>query len=255
MARYFLELAYRGTSFSGFQSQENAVTIQSELERGLEVLHRTPFSLTGSSRTDAGVHALQNFFHFDRDEPLHPQAIYKLNAILPADIVVKNIYTVGADSHCRFDALSRSYGYRIYRSKNPFLSDRSYYYPYALDMDRMQEAASILKGYADFTSFSKRNTQVKTFVCQLEESGWIQEGEEWVYRVRSNRFLRGMVRALTSTMLLVGRGKISVREFEAIIEARNCERASFAAPAHGLFLEAVHYPPDLLTNGFSAGED
>jgi tRNA pseudouridine38-40 synthase len=253
MARYFLEVAYRGTLFSGFQSQDNAVTVQSELARCLQVLHRAPFELTGSSRTDAGVHAHQNFFHFDREEPLHPQAVYKLNAILPADIVVKNFYRVSADAHCRFDALSRTYGYRIYRSKNPFLADHAYYYPYALDMDRMQQAAMRLKDFADFTSFSKRNTQVKTFQCRIEESSWIQEGEEWVYRVRSNRFLRGMVRALTSTMLLVGRGKIDLAAFEEIIEARNCERASFAAPAHGLFLESVQYPKDLLTDCISAG--
>jgi tRNA pseudouridine38-40 synthase len=248
MARYFMEVAYRGTEYSGFQSQENSITIQSELERCLAVLHRDEFLLTGSSRTDAGVHARQNFFHFDREEPLHPQAVYKLNAILPGDIVVRNIYLVGPEAHCRFDATSRSYGYRIYRSKNPFLADRSYYYPYALDMERMQLAAQRLMQHADFTSFSKRNTQVKTFMCNIEQSYWVQEGEEWVYRVRSNRFLRGMVRALTSTLLLVGRGKIDPDQFEDIILKKNCELASFAAPAHGLFLEAVHYPNELLTN-------
>lgn len=248
MTRYFMEVAYRGTSFSGFQSQDNAITIQSELERCLAILHRDAFLLTGSSRTDAGVHARQNFFHFDREASLHPQVLYKLNAILPSDIVVKNFYLVDPDAHCRFDATSRSYGYRIYRRKNPFLADRSYYYPYALDMDRMQLAAERLKQHTDFTSFSKRNTQVKNFICRIEESYWMREGEEWVYKVRSNRFLRGMVRALTSTMLLVGRGKIDLDRFDEIILTKNCELASFAAPARGLFLEAVHYPPELLTN-------
>ncbi|MFM7671697.1 MAG: tRNA pseudouridine(38-40) synthase TruA [Bacteroidota bacterium] len=251
MSRYFIQLAYRGTNYSGFQTQENAITVQAELERSLEILHRSPFSLTGSSRTDAGVHARQNYFHFDREESLHPQVLYKLNAILPGDIVVKNFFRVPDAAHCRFDAISRTYGYRIYRSKNPFLSDRSFYFPYVLDIDRMRRAAEMLKGFSDFTSFSKRNTQVKSFDCRIELSEWLEEGEEWVYRVRANRFLRGMVRALTSTMLLVGRGKIELDEFQRIVEARNCELASFAAPAHGLFLEAVHYPSNLLTNCIS----
>lgn len=248
MARFFIEVSYRGTSYSGFQMQENACTIQSELERCLAVLHRTPFSLTGSSRTDAGVHARQNFFHFDRAEPLHPQVLYKLNAILPGDIVVRNFFRVSDAAHCRFDAVTRQYGYRIYRSKDPFLADRSYYYPYTLDLSAMQAAADLLMRYEDFTSFSKRNTQVKTFQCRLQQSEWVVEGTELVYRVRANRFLRGMVRALTSTMLLLGRGKMDLAEFQFIIEAKNCERASFAAPAHGLFLESVQYPEGLLTN-------
>jgi tRNA pseudouridine38-40 synthase len=251
MARYFIEVAYRGTGYSGFQTQENAITIQSELERCLAVLHRFSFSLTGSSRTDAGVHARQNFFHFDCAQGLHPQLLYKLNAILPADIVVRHVYRVTDEAHCRFDAMSRQYGYRIYSRKDAFLVDRSYYFPYTLDVDRMQQAATLLMAYSDFTSFSKRNTQVKNFECRLERSEWVREGEEWVYRVKANRFLRGMVRALTSTMLLVGRGKIDLPEFQLIIESKNCERASFAVPAHGLFLEAVSYPDELLTNCIS----
>lgn len=248
MARFFMEVAYRGTMYSGFQLQENACTIQSELERCLSILHRDDFTLTGSSRTDAGVHARQNFFHFDREEPLHPQVLYKLNAILPGDIVVKNFFLVPGDAHCRFDALFRSYAYHVYRGKDPFLSDRSYYYPYTLDISVMQAAAGMLMRFDDFTSFSKRNTQVKTFQCRILQSEWVQEGAEWVYRVRANRFLRGMVRALTSTMLLVGRGKIDLAEFQRIIEVKNCELASFAAPAHGLFLESVQYPEGLLTS-------
>lgn len=251
MARYFIEVAYRGTGYSGFQTQENAITIQSELERCLGILHRFSFSLTGSSRTDAGVHARQNFFHVDCASDLHPQLLYKLNALLPAGVVVLNVYRVLAEAHCRFDAVSRQYGYRIYRQKNPFLADRSYYFPYSLNIDRMQQAAARLMEYSDFTSFSKRNTQVKNFECRLERSEWVREGEEWVYRVKANRFLRGMVRALTSTMLLVGREKIDLSEFQNIIESKNCERASFAVPAHGLFLEGVNYPDGLLTNCIS----
>jgi len=244
MPRYFLEIAYKGTSYSGFQTQENAFTVQSEIEKAFEVLQRKPVLLTGSSRTDAGVHAEQNYFHFDFGEAVHPQFVYKMNAILPADIVIRRIVQMPAEAHARFDAVTREYRYFIYRSKDPFLEDRAYYFPYQLDIEQMQEAAEILKGYSDFTSFSKRNTQVKTFICRIEESVWEREGECLVYRVRGNRFLRGMVRALTATMLKVGRGKISLDEFRAIIEARDCTKASFAVPPHGLFLVAVNYPAD-----------
>ncbi len=242
MPRYFLEVSYKGSNYSGFQSQKNANSIQEEVEKAFEVLHKEKVILTGSSRTDAGVHALQNFFHFDFDNPLHPQLVYKLNAILPEDIVLKGVKPVHSDAHCRFDAISREYKYFIYRQKDPFLRDRAFYYPYKIDMDTLQLAAAILKEYNDFTSFSKRNTQVKSFICQIQQSEWIYEDGCLVYNIKANRFLRGMVRALTATMLKVGRGTIDLNEFRRIIDAKDCTQASFAVPPHGLFLIAVEYP-------------
>lgn len=242
MSRYFLEIAYRGTAYSGFQVQVNAPSVQAEVEKAFGILQRDSVVLTGSSRTDAGVHALQNFFHFDYDGVLHPQFVYKMNAILPPDIVVHGVRQVGDAAHCRFDALSREYRYYVYREKNPFLRDRAYYYPYRLDLAILREAAGVFFDYRDFTSFSKRNTQVKTFDCAILESEWLEEGDCLVYRVRANRFLRGMVRAMTATMLRVGRGKISVPELRGVVEAKDCTRASFAVPAHGLFLVRVEIP-------------
>ncbi len=242
MPRYFLEVSYKGTAYSGFQSQENANTIQAEVEKAFAVLQRDRVVLTGSSRTDAGVHALQNFFHFDYDGSIHPQFVYKLNAILPADIVVRAVRQVKADAHCRFDAISRSYTYYIYRHKDPFLQDRAFYFPYKLDLAIMQQAATIIKEYKDFTSFSKRNTQVKTFECNILESNWEQQDGCIIYKVKANRFLRGMVRALTATMLKIGRGKMLLQEFRSVIEAKDCSKASFAVPSHGLFLQAVEFP-------------
>lgn len=249
MPRYFLELSYKGTRYSGFQVQENALTVQEETEKALSVL-LGPVVLTGSSRTDAGVHALQNFFHFDLPVPVetfrgiqhHAGFVYKMNAILPPDITVKNLYRVADDAHCRFDALERTYRYYIYNRKNPFLDDRAYYFPYTLDLPLMNRAAGMLMEYSDFTSFSKRNTQVKTFVCRISQSNWIPTPDGLVYEVKANRFLRGMVRALTATMLKLGRGNITIEEFREIIEAKDCTRASFSVPARGLFLEAVSYP-------------
>ncbi|HMT73891.1 MAG TPA: tRNA pseudouridine(38-40) synthase TruA [Chitinophagaceae bacterium] len=241
MPRYFLEVSYKGTAYSGFQSQENANTIQAEVETAFEILQKERLVMTGSSRTDAGVHALQNFFHFDYDGTINPKFVYKINAILPPDIVIRNIRQMNDEAHCRFDALSREYKYYIYQQKNPFLADRAYYFPFKLDVPLMQQAAEILKEYNDFTSFSKRNTQVKTFQCNILESRWLNENDCLVYNVKANRFLRGMVRALTATMLKAGRGKISLEEFRQIIEAKDCTKASFAVPAHGLFLVSVQY--------------
>lgn len=242
MLRYFLEVSYKGTNYSGFQSQKNANSIQEEVEKAFQILHKDKAVLTGSSRTDAGVHALQNFFHFDFEKSLHPQLVYKINAILPEDIVVKSVRQVQPDAHCRFDAVSREYKYFVYRQKDPFLRDRAYYYPYKINIEKLQQAAAILTEYQDFTSFSKRNTQVKTFVCQIQRSEWIQENQCLVYKVKANRFLRGMVRALVATMLKVGRGTIDLEEFRSIVEAKDCTQASFAVPATGLFLVAVNYP-------------
>ena len=253
MPRYLLEVAYKGTNYSGFQSQHNANTIQAEIEKAFSILHKEKTILTGSSRTDAGVHALQNFFHFDTNSPLHlwrgvggeAEFTYKMNAILPGDIVVKQIVPVADDAHCRFDALSREYKYYIYRYKNPFLKEIAFYYPYTLDIETMQQAAAIIKEYDDFTSFSKRNTQVKSFKCEIRESEWYRENDCLVYHVKANRFLRGMVRALTATMLKIGRELMSIKQFREIIEAKDCTKSSFAVPAKGLFLVSVVYPSNL----------
>jgi tRNA pseudouridine38-40 synthase len=241
MHRCFLELSYKGANYAGFQVQKNANTVQAEVEKALQVYYRKSFVLTGSSRTDAGVHALQNFFHFDNDVNIDAKDIYNLNAILPSDIVVKRIFVVKDTAHCRFDAVSREYGYYVYSKKNPFIADRAYYFPYTLNIELMQEAAGIVKHYTDFTSFSKRNTQVKTFECAVSKSQWVTEGECLVYNVEANRFLRGMVRALTATMLKIGRDKLSIADFKRIIEAKDCTAASFAVPAHGLFLQSVKF--------------
>jgi tRNA pseudouridine38-40 synthase len=242
MSRYFLDVSYRGTAYSGFQSQQNTgKTIQAEVEKAFAVLQKEEVPMTGSSRTDAGVHALQNYFHFDYEGEINPQFLYKVNAILPEDIVVRKLVPVSAEAHCRFDALSREYRYYIYRRKDPFLQDRAFYFPYRLSIEKMQEAAGVLKEYTDFTSFSKRNTQVKTFECRIMESDWEMGEESLVYHVRANRFLRGMVRALTATMLQVGRGKLDMDGLRAVIENRDCTKASFAVPARGLFLVGVEY--------------
>ncbi|HVF82228.1 MAG TPA: tRNA pseudouridine synthase A, partial [Flavisolibacter sp.] len=191
MSRYFIEVAYKGTRYSGFQVQENSNTIQAEVEKAFQIFQRLPVQLTGSSRTDAGVHAIQNFFHFDFDDELHAQFIYKMNAILPKDIVVTNIYTMSSEAHCRFDAASREYIYRIQKFKNPFFTATALYYPYKLNIASMQEGAEYLLSQTNFFSFSKTNTQVNNFKCTILKSEWIQNEDELVYKIEANRFLRG----------------------------------------------------------------
>lgn len=241
MQRYFIEVAYDGTNYNGFQIQPNANTIQSEVEKALNILFRQIFELTGSSRTDAGVHAYQNFFHFDAGLNIEKRSIYNLNSILPQDIVVKGIYKVPETAHCRFNANSRLYKYVVYQQKNPFLYQKGWYYPFKVDINLLHQAAAILKEYRDFTSFSKRNTQVKNFICNITVSEWHIENDIFHYTVSANRFLRGMVRALVSTMLKVGRNSISLTDLRSIIEKRDCTLADFAAPPQGLFLNQVNY--------------
>lgn len=240
MPRFFLEVAYKGTRFSGFQVQENAVTVQSEVEHAFALVQRTKVTLTGSSRTDAGVHALQNFFHFDLEVPLHPQLLYKMNAILPHDLVVKRIYAMGPEAHSRFEATSREYEYHLYRQKDPFLKEVAYHFPYALDKDKLNEVADFVLHQTNFWAFCKTNTQVKNFNCTLYKSEWIERDGMLIYNVSGNRFLRGMVRLLTATQLKVARGKYGVGEFKALFAGT--VKCGFSIPAHGLFLKQVVYP-------------
>lgn len=242
MQRYFLELSYKGTAYSGFQIQDTGVTIQSEVTDALSTILRRKFQLTGSSRTDAGVHAAQNFFHFDTELEITDKHVYNLNAVLSNDIAIRQVRRVGPEAHCRFDAISRSYRYQIYRYKDPFLTDTSWLYPFTIDRALLDQAAAILMEYTDFTSFSKRNTQVKTFNCSIEMSQWGELDGQLLYEVRSNRFLRGMIRGLVATMLRVARGSISINDFRKIIESKDCSKADFSAPAHGLCLTKVAFP-------------
>lgn len=245
MATYFLALTYKGTRFAGFQIQENAITIQGQVERAMAIYLREEVQLTGSSRTDAGVHANRNFFHFTIDRLLSQECIYHINAILPPDIALTGLYAVPEGSHSRFDAIGRRYRYYIYNKKNPFLNDRSWYYPYPMDILVLNEVASSLLGQHDFTSFAKRRTQVYTHICTISSCHWAATDEGWVFMVEGNRFLRGMVRALVGTMVKVGRQKITKEVFQKVLLSKDSAMADFSAPGHGLFLDEVLYPNKL----------
>jgi tRNA pseudouridine38-40 synthase len=242
MKRYFLELCYDGASFGGFQIQNNVDTIQGAVQSALKTLYREDIELTGASRTDAGVHALQNFFHFDTDTAITQKQVYNLNAILPNTIVIKAIYEVPPTTHCRFDATSRSYIYKLHTQKDPFLEGRSWYYPFPIDFNLLNQATQTLLNFTHYESFSKKNTSVNTFECSVSKALWQVEGTNLYFHIDSNRFLRGMIRGLVGTLLQVGRGQITVEEWMDIVASNNEQRVDFSTPAYGLYLSAIQYP-------------
>lgn len=242
MARYFIQVQYNGLAFHGSQVQGDIATVQLAVNRALSTLLRTEITSFGASRTDEGVHALCNVYHFDTEEELTATFQYKLNAILPPELSVSKLFkTVDSEMNCRFAAISRLYRYRIYFDKNPFKYQRALYYPYKLDRDLLHKAAAILPEYENFETFSKRNTQTHTFICKLFDSHWEEHDDELHYIVRGNRFLRGMVRGLVGTQLRVAKGKISLDDFKNAIDARDCSLADFSVAGYGLYLENIEY--------------
>lgn len=245
--RYFLEIAYDGTRFHGWQVQPNALSVQEVLDDCLSKVLRQPVSSTGSGRTDTGVHASQQFAHFDVAQPLAAQqVIYRLNRILPNDIAAINLYSVPDNAHARFDAHARTYHYYITCAKNPFRRYHAYYHSRPLDVEQMNAAAALLLQHEDFTTFSKVKGDTTHYRCSIYEAVWRQQGEELVFTIRANRFLRGMVRLLVGTLVDVGRGKLTVQQFGQIITSQDRSKSSGAAPAEGLFLAKVEYPEGLL---------
>jgi tRNA pseudouridine38-40 synthase len=242
--RYIIECTYRGTNYSGWQIQINALTVQEVIEKALSTLLKYKIDITGSSRTDAGVHAMQQFAHFDMEEEIWDcdNLVYRMNKLLPFDISVQKIDKVTDDYHSRFEAISRKYEYRISRNKNPFQRGLSYEFNGDLNIELMNEACQILFKYIDYQCFSKIHTEVSTFNCTILEAYWKDEPKDLlIFHIKANRFLRGMVRAIVGTLLEVGRGKISVSDFEQIILSRDRKKAGRAVPAEGLFLMEVNY--------------
>jgi tRNA pseudouridine38-40 synthase len=246
MPRYALQVIYDGTAFNGSQIQGEQPTVQLALNQALSTLLRQPIETYGASRTDEGVHALGNFYHFDTDKLLKGRTAYQLNAILPVTLSVRELFGTEPTFNARFDATSRRYRYRIYKKKNPFLFQRSLHFPYRLDKEVLDATAAVLMEYNDFESFSKRGAQTKTFQCRILQSYWEEVDDELHYVVEANRFLRGMVRGLVGTQLRAGRGKYDVEGFRKIIEAKDCSEADFSPKGWGLYLEEVVYPEGVL---------
>ncbi len=241
--RYFLELSYFGKAYHGWQNQPNAISVQEEIENAISVVFQHKIDIVGAGRTDAGVHAKQIFAHFDVEEELQKEAFqFKMNSLLPADIALKDVFKVRSDAHARFEALSRSYEYHIVQQKDPFLEDRSYFLKNRLNVEKMNQAAEILKDYTNFKCFSKSKTDVKTYNCKISEAVWKTEGEVLVFHISADRFLRNMVRAIVGTLLEIGFGKQPVESMHEIIKSKDRSRAGTSVPAKGLYLTRVTYP-------------
>jgi tRNA pseudouridine38-40 synthase len=248
MPRYFIQLSFKGTNFHGWQSQHNAVTVQSALEKALHTLLHEEIKTTGAGRTDTGVHARYFVAHFDTNHPLPANSgdfLYKMNAILPGDIALADIFPVKSDSHARFSAISRTYIYYISRVKDPLNAEFSWYLSIPLNVSLMNEAASIILQYTDFTSFSKLHSNVNNNTCTIVNTYWTEEDNVLQFTICANRFLRNMVRSIVGTMIEIGRGKIDLATLVKIIEAKDRQVAGFSAPARGLFLADIQYVDDI----------
>ncbi len=240
--RYFIELSYLGKNYHGWQIQPDANSIQEELNKAISTVLQEEISIVGAGRTDTGVHASQMFAHFDSTTELDKNTVFKLNSILPKDIVVHQVEKVDDEKHARFDALNRSYEYRIWLGRNPFLLETTWQlFHQKLDVKAMNKAAKILLEYEDFQAFSKVKTEVKTFNCTISKAIWVQEGNQLTFHITANRFLRNMVRAIVGTLVDVGKHKITNQDFREIILSKNRANAGLSVPAKGLFLTEINY--------------
>lgn len=244
--RYFIELSYNGSAYHGWQNQPKAISVQEVIEKALSLLLKETVSIMGAGRTDTGVHAKQMFAHFDTEVVIDAtDLVFKLNSFLPKDIAIHNIFKVKDEAHVRFDALSRTYLYRITLQKNVFTFDNVYYVKQNLDVEKMKEASKILFEYKDFQCFSKVNTNVKTYYCDIMQAKWFFENNELHFIIKADRFLRNMVRAIVGTMVQIGLGKLQVDDLHTIIKSKNRSEAGFSVPAHALYLTKIEYPNTL----------
>lgn len=244
MNRYFIRLSYNGTKYHGWQMQQNAHSVQAELNEKLSTLLGEEINIVGCGRTDTGVHAREFYAHFEVSQ-LHFKAkdlAYKLNRFLPEDIAINKIFAVDDEMHARFSAISRTYKYYISRKKSPFNSLFNYFFDGPLDVEAMQAASATLFQYEDFTSFSKLHTQTATNNCKITTAKWELVNDELIFTITADRFLRNMVRAIVGTLLEIGKGKLKPEEMQQIIKAKDRSQAGFSVPAKGLFLDRIVYP-------------
>lgn len=247
--RYFIEIAYDGKLYHGWQKQPNAMTIQEEVEACFAKIFQEEIKLTGAGRTDTGVHARHLVAHFDREQVFDRQhLIYKLNRMLSSAIVVHRIYEVHSEAHARFDAVKRTYKYYISTKKDPFTHDYAWFVPGDLNIELMNEACEILKSHHDFQCFSKVKTDVYTYNCEIYEAGWLKKNNHFLFTIVADRFLRNMVRAIVGTLVEIGQGKKTLSDLEQTLASKNRSKAGKSVPAKGLFLHKISYPDTVKLN-------
>lgn len=267
--RWVMHLSYFGHKYSGWQVQPNSETVQGVINAGLKKLLRHDIASMGCGRTDTGVHAKQFYMHFDSDNIRDTDDfLFRLNCVLPDDIAIHNIFKAKERSNTRFDATSRSYEYFIHFYKDAFVSKYSLfqgYYP--IHWKNIAAATEVLLQVKDFTSLCLKSEDFKTNICHIDCARWdvidspdkilkpfdenclykpIHELNSNDFGVRftitSNRFLRGMVRTIVGTLLMVGKNKLSVEEFKETVMLQGTLRMRHTAAAKGLYLSQVKYP-------------
>ena len=256
--RYKIRLSYDGSAFCGWQIQTKDRTVQGDLEKALETLTGGHIPVTGAGRTDTEVNAINYIAHFDLPDEVRIEAAqlcYKLNAILPREMVIHEISECGEDFHARFDARSREYHYFIHFTKDPFCEKFSYRMRYPLDIGKMNEAAAYLLGEQDFSCFEKTGGNNVTSICTITEAGWNtyrpthlelmgmggREGDYIVFRIKANRFLRNMVRAIVGSLIEVGRGKREPEWIRELIAGGSRSDAGSSVPGKALFFTGASY--------------
>ena len=247
--RFFIEFSYNGSNYHGWQRQPSQTSIQEKFENCISKILSSKISLTAAGRTDSGVHAKKMFAHFDYDEELDcTKIIHQLNSFLPQEISVRNIFRVNDDVHARFSAISRTYNYVLINRKDPFMQKRAYLIKNKLDLNKMNEACKYLLNNNDFKSFSKSKTDVKNYICNIQEASWAQvDDNTFIFKIKANRFLRNMVRAIVGTLIEVGQNIITIDQFNDVILSKNRAKAGYSVPAHGLYLTDVEYDINEIT--------
>lgn len=243
--RYFIDISYFGKNYHGWQTQENAITIQEILDKSLSTILKTEIKSLGSGRTDTGVHAMSQVAHFDFNGNIIENFLYRINSLLPRDISINSINGVKENVSARFDAISREYIYKIHTKKSPFLNDYSYYYKRDIDIELLNKACDIIKKFKDFQTFSKVKTDVNNYNCNVSYAAIEKENNSYFFKVTSNRFLRGMVRAIMGTLFEINENKIELEFLEDIIIKKERKLAGPSVPAHGLYLNKVLYEEDI----------
>ena len=247
--RFFIEFSYNGSNYHGWQRQPFQTSIQERFEDCISKILSSNISLTAAGRTDTGVHAKKMFAHFDYDKEFdYLKTIHQLNSFLPNDISVRNIFRVNDDDHARFSAISRTYRYVLISRKDPFMQKRAYLLKNKLDIKKMNGACKYLLSNDNFKSFSKSKTDVKTYICDIQEATWTQvDDDTFIFKIKANRFLRNMVRAIVGTLIEVGQNIITIDQFNDVILSKNRTKAGYSVPAHGLYLTDVEYDIDEIT--------
>ncbi len=239
--RHLLHFSYNGTAYHGWQIQPNAISVQEVLQTCVSAILGQEIQVHGAGRTDTGVHAISMFAHFEYEKNLPENFCDKLNSILPKDIAVIGIFAVKPNFHARFDAISRTYFYKIHQVKDVFSENLSWFYKQNIDVEIMNLAAAKLLRHTDFQCFSKVHTDVNTYDCKISEAFWATENGQLIFTVTADRFLRNMVRAIVGTLINAGLGKISLDDFQRILDSKDRRQAGFSVPAHGLYLADIRY--------------